>query len=101
MWAYYARVAEQLRREFAPARARTKLGRGLNVRRVLDGGIAGVALAIVQRADDECPNLPRDKAAELWAVSVYAARVLRAWGAGPAPVRSLAWLRARVEVRRA
>lgn len=99
MWAYYGRMIESLRREFGPTVARTARARGKR-RRINDGGIAGVALALCQQADSECPMLPRDQAAELWAVSVYAARVLRAWGAGMPPRRSLAWLRKRVEVRR-
>lgn len=99
MWAYYGRMIESLRREFGPTVARTHRSRG-RWRRINDGGIAGVALAICQQADSECPSLPRDAAADLWALSVYAARVLRAWGAGPGPRRSLAWLRTRPEVRR-
>lgn len=99
MWAYYARMRDELRREFGPTMARTCRARGRN-RRFHDSGIAGVALAICQRADAQCPLLPRDAAADLWALSVYASRILRSWGAGPAPRRSLAWLRERAEVRR-
>ena len=99
MWAYYARMRDELRREFGPTVARTCRARGIN-RRFHDSGIAGVALAICQRADAQCPLLPRDAAADLWALSVYASRILRSWGAGPAPRRSLAWLRERAKVRR-
>lgn len=93
MWAYYERMAERLEAHFAEAVAATRAAKGQD-RRVVDGGIAGVALAIVQSADERCAELPRDAAADLWALSVYCNRILGEW-VEPVKRRSLDWLRAR------
>jgi hypothetical protein len=99
MWAYYGRMAERLERELARSvyDARNARGKrdGLELRSI-DGGIAGSALALVQRADAQVWELSRDEAADLWALSVYANRILAAWT--KAERRSLAWLRARAGI---
>jgi hypothetical protein len=83
MWAYYADIADRLEREFEDALEDPD-----------DGGLAGCALAISQIAENDCPKLPRQEAAQLWAVSVYARRILGTWGGGNVRV-SLDWLRKR------
>lgn len=83
MWAYYGEMADWLREYFADVS-------------LTDAGYAGAALALVQRADDECPTLPRGQAAELWARSVYCRRILNAWTPPPHDRPSLQWLRDRV-----
>jgi hypothetical protein len=103
MWAYYERMAERVEAhlEYAAAEvrdARARGVRGLELRSI-DGGIAGIALAVMQQADDRCPSLPRDAAADLWALSVYMSRIHKAWGVGQYR-RSLAWLRNRTGVQR-
>lgn len=86
MWAYYGEMADGLREYFA------------DVINHCDGGFAGAALALTQRAEDECATLPRAEAARLWGLSVYARRILRAWTPGMAMDRvSLQWLRDRAE----
>lgn len=87
MWAYYLGMVAGLTEWFD------------DVERT-DGGFAGAALALSQRAERECPTLPATEAARLWALSVYARRILRAWGAGCPPV-SLDWLRERAGVEAA
>ena len=82
MWAYYGDMADALEAEFKDC-TRT------------DGGYAGCALAISQNAEDACPSLPRAEAARQWAISVYARRILAAWGAGIGNPVSLRWLRER------
>lgn len=82
MWAYYGDMADALEEEFKGV-TRT------------DGGYAGCALAISQNAEGACPSLPRAEAARQWAVSVYARRILAAWGAGIGNPVSLRWLRER------
>lgn len=101
MWAYFGRMEEGLTKWFGATvdatRSATCEGRAL---RGIDGGIAGVALALVQRSEKLCPTMPRDEAADLWALGTYANRILRAWTSekGPSPFRrSLAWLRQRQE----
>lgn len=84
MWAYYLRMAGRLWQELGQAAP--------------GGGIAGAALAVTQRADDDCPHLPRDEAADLWALSVYCRRIMRAWGVHPNQKHTrpdLSWLRNR------
>lgn len=97
MWAYYERMAERLEAHFAEAAAMARSQPSPQGRRVADGGVAGVALAIVQSADERCGELPRDAAADHWALSVYCQRILAKWGR-PVRRRSLAWLRARAGV---
>lgn len=99
MWAYYGRMADALEREFADSVRDCRAAQGHDARRVADGGLAGVALAICGHAESDCPNLDRDQAADLWALSVYCDRILRKWITPKR--RSLAWLRNRAEVRRA
>jgi hypothetical protein len=84
MWAYYGDMADALEAEFADATS-------------TDGGYAGCALAISQNAEAACPSLPRAEAARQWAISVYARRILAAWGAGIGNPVSLQWMRDRVE----
>lgn len=69
MWAYYLRIRKRLEQELGQA------GDG--------GGYAGAALAMVQLAEEKCPHLSPDKAADLWAISVYCRRIMRAWGLHP------------------
>jgi hypothetical protein len=95
MWAYYERMAERLEAHFAEAAAEARSAPGASGKRVADGGVAGVALAIVQSADERCCTLPRDAAADLWAISVYCNRILRKWTGEAIRGRSLKWLRAR------
>lgn len=87
MWAYYGTVRTFLAEYFS------------DVQRT-DGSFAGAALALSQRAERKCPKLPDEEAARLWAVGVYARRILAAWGAGaggrgPGGRVSLQWLRKR------
>jgi hypothetical protein len=85
MWAYYGEMADWLRDYFGTCRSQC------------DGGYAGAAAALVERAEDECPTLPRTEAAALWARSVYCRRILNAWWPGVERYRSsLQWLRDRV-----
>lgn len=81
MWAYYLDMVDGLRSWFD----------GIDN----DGAVAGAALALSQRAENECPSLGHMDAARLWALGVYARRILGAWGAGAGPRVSLAWLRER------
>jgi hypothetical protein len=98
MWAYYLRMAEQLEGEFGDAVQAVREATKRDAR-YMDGGIAGVALAIVQDADSRCCTLKRDEAANLWALSVYASRILKVWTPGaPQRRRSLKWLRDRAGV---
>ncbi len=85
MWAYYLDMVEGLEGWFA----------GIDG----DGGFAGAALALSQKAEAECGSLPHRDAARLWALGVYARRVLSAWGVGTGPRVSLAWLRDREKAR--
>lgn len=60
-------------------------------------GIPGERTLKAYRVDRKCPTLPRREAAELWAVSVYARRILDSWTPGePGSRASLQWLRDRV-----
>lgn len=87
MWAYYGDMADWLRDYFGTCLSQC------------DGGYAGAAAALVERAEDECPTLPRAEAAVLWARSVYCRRILNAWTPGIERTRgSLQWLRNRLEV---
>ncbi len=88
MWAYHLAVANGLRAWFESVEpAAAEDGKG-------QGGFAGAALALIEKADHECPRLPPAEAAHLWALRVYAYRIVRAWGVG-APRASLVWLRER------
>lgn len=86
MWAYYERMVERLESWFSDVAPG-------------DGSFAGAALALVQKAEELCPTLPRDQAADLWAQGVYAQRILSAW-APSTQRRSLAWMRLRAGVAR-
>ena len=88
MWAYYGDMADELRGYFGTCINET------------DAGYAGAALALVQRAEEECPTLPRGSAAHLWALSVYCRRILDAWTPAPHERGSLQWLRDRAGVVR-
>lgn len=98
MWAYHDRMTERLGAWFAESAdaVRAAVASGIVQRiRIADGGIAGSALALVQRADAECRKLHRDEASDLWAMSIYANRILRKWSSAPIKRRSLSWLRDR------
>jgi hypothetical protein len=82
MWAYFVETREGLRSYFAHVTP-------------TDGGYAGAALALSQRAESRCPTLPVHEAARLWALSVYARRILASWGVGTGGRVSLQWLRDR------
>lgn len=88
MWAYYGDMADELERQFADVSHS-------------DGGYAGAALALSQRAERLCPDLPRVEAARLWALGVYCRRILGAWTPGE-PLAGyrpgLGWLRQRAGV---
>ena len=86
MWAYYGDMADWLRAYFADVSD-------------TDAGYAGAALALVQRAEDDCPTLPRGEAALLWARSIYCRRILNAWTPPPHDRPSLRWLRDRATPR--
>ena len=60
-----------------------------------DGSYADAALALSQKAEAECPLLARREAVRLWALGVYARRILRAWGVGTGTQPSLEWFRRR------
>lgn len=85
MWAYYGDMAELLEEWFADATPD-------------DGGYAGAALALSQKAEAQCPMLPRRAAAHLWAMGIYARRILAAWGTNVPYKPSLDWLRKRAGV---
>jgi hypothetical protein len=87
MWAYYSEMAQALRDAFE------------NVPQT-DGSYAGAALAISQNCVREVENLQLDagRAAECWALGIYARRILAAWGAGNGGPVSLGWLRKRAGV---
>jgi hypothetical protein len=85
-WAYYGDLADALEAYFSDVTP-------------TDGGHAGAALALSGWATRACPGLTRTDAAHLWALGVYARRILAAWGAGSETVR-LDWLRARASERR-
>jgi hypothetical protein len=81
-WDYYLEMAERLTEWFSGVDAN-------------DGGYAAAALALSQKAKAECPLLARREAVRLWALGVYARRILRAWGAGTGARPSLEWFRRR------
>lgn len=83
MWAYYTRMVELIRQELDAES---------------DGGIAGQALAISQRAEALCGNLPPSDAADLWALGIYCRRILKAWCPDHPYKVSLNWLRERAGV---
>jgi hypothetical protein len=81
-WDHYVEMAERLTEWFSGVDAH-------------DGSYAGAALALSQKAAAECPLLARREAVRLWALGVYARRMLRAWGTGPGARPSLEWFRRR------
>ena len=81
-WDYYLEMVERLTEWFSGVDAN-------------DGSYAGAALALSQKAEAECPLLARREAVRLWALGVYARRILRARGAGTGPRPSLEWFRQR------
>src|SRR5262249_19359311 len=81
-WDYYVEMVERLTEWFSQV--------GAN-----DGSYAGAAVALSQKAEAECPLLDRCEAVRLWALGVYARRILRAWGARTGPRPSLEWFRRR------
>lgn len=81
MWAYYLDMADGLLDWFA------------DVKRD-DGAFAGAALALSQRAEEQCAAAKHAEAARMWALGVYARRILRGSGV-PVSRTSLAWLHRR------
>ncbi len=81
-WDYYLEMVERLTEWFAGVEAN-------------GGSYARAALALSQKAEAECPLLARREAVRLWALGVYARRILRAWGAGTRARPSLEWFRRR------
>ena len=81
-WDYYVEMVERL----------TEWFRGVEATGV---SYAGAALALSQKAAAECPLLARHEAVRLWALGVYARRILRTWGAGTGARPSLEWFRRR------
>ena len=79
---YYLEMVERLREWF----------RGVEA---TDVSYAGAALVLSQKAADECPLLARHEAVRLWALGVYARRILRTWGACRGARASLEWFRRR------
>jgi hypothetical protein len=79
-WDYYVEMVEHLTEWFSGVEAN-------------DGSYAGAALALSQKAEAACPLLARREAVRLWALGIYARRILRAWGAGTGPRPSLEWFR--------
>ena len=57
--------------------------------------VTPAALALSQKAADECPLLARHEAVRVWALGVYARRILRTWGACRGARASLEWFRRR------
>ena len=62
-WDYYMEMIERLTAWFSEVDAN-------------DGGYADAALALSQKAEAECPLLARGEAVRLWALGVYARRIL-------------------------
>ena len=81
-WDYYVEMVERL----------TEWSSGVDAN---DSSYAGAVLALSQKAEAECPLLGRREAVRLWALGVYARRILRARGAGTGPRPSLEWFRRR------
>jgi hypothetical protein len=81
-WDYYVEMVERLTEWFSGVDAN-------------DGSYAAAALALSQKAKAECPLLTRREAVRLWALGVYARRILRAWGTGTGPRARLEWFRRR------
>jgi hypothetical protein len=81
-WDYYLEMLERLTEWFS--------GVGTN-----DVSYAAAALALSQKAKAECPVLVRREAVRLWALGVYARRILRAWGVRTGSRPSLEWFRRR------
>ena len=81
-WDYYVEMVERLTEWFSGVDAN-------------DGSYAGAALALSQKAEAECPLLARREAVRLWALGVYARRILRARGTGTGARPSLEWFRHR------
>jgi hypothetical protein len=81
-WDYYVEMVERLTEWFSGVDAN-------------DATYAHAALALSQKAEAECPLLGRREAVRLWALGVYARRILRASGAGTGARPSLEWFRQR------
>jgi len=81
-WDYYVEMVERLTEWFSGVDA-------------TDGSYAGAALALSRKAEADCPLLARREAVRLWALGVYARRILRASGAGTVGRPSLEWFRRR------
>ena len=81
-WDYYLEMVERLTEWFSGVDAN-------------DGSYAAAALALSQKAKAECPVLARREAVRLWALGVYARRILRASGAVTVARPSLEWFRRR------
>ena len=81
-WDYYLEMVERLTEWFREVDAN-------------DGSYACAALALSQKAEAECSLLARREAVRLWALGVYARRILRAWGGGTGVRPSLEWFRRR------
>jgi hypothetical protein len=62
-WDYHVEMIERLTAWFSEVDAN-------------DGGYADAALALSQKAEAECPLLARGEAVRLWALGVYARRIL-------------------------
>lgn len=82
MWAYYLDMADGLIDWFA------------DVKRD-DGAFAGAALVLSERAEEQAPTANHGDAARMWALGIYARRILRAWGVPYHRRPSLAWLHRR------
>ena len=81
-WDYYVEMVERLTEWFSGVDAN-------------DASYAGAAFALSQKAKAECPLLARREAVRLWALGVYARRMLRGWGVGTGTRPSLEWFRRR------
>lgn len=77
MWAYYLSMVDGLREWFDDVEETGEAYRA-------------AALALSDRAERECPRLPPGEAARLWALGIYARRLLPPGSRGRV---SLAWLR--------
>jgi hypothetical protein len=75
-WDYYVEMVERL----------TEWFRGVEAN---DDSLAGAALALSQKAEAECPLLAGHEAVRLWALVVYARRILRTGELEQRPGRAL------------
>lgn len=92
MWAYFYEM-------------RLSLGDWFSTVDAEDGSYAGAALTLSQQAERQCADLSPGEAARLWALGIYARRILSAWfdkellakGEGASYRVSLSWLHERAE----